>query len=53
MIKNTHAGFFGQKSNINNINLKGEFNKTTFVRNEEPVHKKRKTSIINTINFNI
>jgi len=53
MRKSTHAGFFAQKSNFNNINLKGEFNKTTFVRNEELVHKKRRASIINTINFNI
>jgi len=48
--KSTHAGFFGKKANIN---LSPEINKTTLIKNEEPAHRKRRASIINTINFNI
>jgi len=48
--KSTHAGYFGKKSNIN---LSPEINKTMLIKNEEPIHKKKRSSIINTINFNI
>ena len=48
--KSTHAGFFGKKLN-NNINT--EINETTLIKNEEPNHRKKRSSLINTINFNI
>jgi hypothetical protein len=48
--KSTHAGFFGKKLN-NNINT--EINETTLIKNEEPIHRKKRSSLINTINFNI
>ena len=41
---------FGTKSNIS---LNEEINKVILNRNEEPIHKKRRASLINTINLNI
>jgi hypothetical protein len=48
--KRTHGGCFGKKLNIN-LNL--EVNRTNLIKNEEPVYKKRRASIISTINLNI
>ena len=48
--KSTHGGCFGKKLNIN-LNL--EVNRTNLIKNEEPVCKKRRASIISTINSNI
>ena len=48
--KSINDSFLGTKSNTN---LNGEINKMILNRNEETIHKKRRASLINAINFNI
>jgi len=48
--KSTHGVDLGVKSSFN---LNGETNKNNLIKNEQHIHRKRRASIINTINSNI